>query len=292
MPGSILAEVTSDNTASGAILTAVFPVLIFIVVAAILYMRFSRPHRRVPARAAVAPGTVSHEVPDPDTARAAAVAAGLPTAAGGGAAEGAIEPAGGPRKAVAEAAAAAKESVADAATAAKEAAAGATGAAAESAAEAGGAARESAAKAAGAARESAADDGPSTYLAGTPTRRKPEAPTRTSPAGPGGPGQGCAGRRRAGRSFGGRHGGRRVTQATSALPGHGSAQLGVPVGGRRPARLVARSLFLLTKPRIIELLLVTTVPTMLLAKRGLPVAVAARGHAARRRARGRLAPTP
>ncbi len=61
-----------------------------------------------------------------------------------------------------------------------------------------------------------------------------------------------------------------MTQATSALPGHGSAQLGVPVGGRRPARLVARSLFLLTKPRIIELLLVTTVPTMLLAKRGLP----------------------
>jgi protoheme IX farnesyltransferase len=33
---------------------------------------------------------------------------------------------------------------------------------------------------------------------------------------------------------------------------------------------VARALFLLTKPRIIELLLVTTLPTMLLAKRGLP----------------------
>jgi protoheme IX farnesyltransferase len=61
-----------------------------------------------------------------------------------------------------------------------------------------------------------------------------------------------------------------VTQATSALPGHGHAQLGFPVGGRRPVRLVARSLFLLTKPRIIELLLVTTVPTMLLAQRGLP----------------------
>jgi heme o synthase len=61
-----------------------------------------------------------------------------------------------------------------------------------------------------------------------------------------------------------------VTQATSALPGHGQAQLGVPAGGRRPVRLVARSLFLLTKPRIIELLLVTTVPTMLLAQRGLP----------------------
>jgi heme o synthase len=40
--------------------------------------------------------------------------------------------------------------------------------------------------------------------------------------------------------------------------------------GRRPVRAVARSLFALTKPRIIELLLVTTIPTMLLAQRGLP----------------------
>ena len=63
-----------------------------------------------------------------------------------------------------------------------------------------------------------------------------------------------------------------MTQATSALPGHGHAQLGVPTGGRRPVRLIARSLFLLTKPRIIELLLVTTVPTMMLAQRGLPSA--------------------
>ena len=44
------------------------------------------------------------------------------------------------------------------------------------------------------------------------------------------------------------------------------------LAGRRPVRLVARSLFMLTKPRIIELLLVTTVPTMLLAQRGLPSA--------------------
>jgi len=52
-----------------------------------------------------------------------------------------------------------------------------------------------------------------------------------------------------------------VTPATEALPA---------VAGRRSARVVARSLFALTKPRIIELLLVTTVPTMLLAQRGLP----------------------
>ncbi|HSZ47844.1 MAG TPA: heme o synthase [Streptosporangiaceae bacterium] len=42
--------------------------------------------------------------------------------------------------------------------------------------------------------------------------------------------------------------------------------------GRRSAAVIARSLFQLTKPRIIELLLVTTLPTMLLAARGLPSA--------------------
>jgi protoheme IX farnesyltransferase len=40
--------------------------------------------------------------------------------------------------------------------------------------------------------------------------------------------------------------------------------------GRRTIGLVARSLFMLTKPRIIELLLVTTVPAMMLAQRGMP----------------------
>ena len=65
-----------------------------------------------------------------------------------------------------------------------------------------------------------------------------------------------------------------MTQATTTLHGRGHpampGQARIPPGGRRPVRLVARSLFLLTKPRIIELLLVTTVPTMLLAQRGLP----------------------
>jgi heme o synthase len=56
-----------------------------------------------------------------------------------------------------------------------------------------------------------------------------------------------------------------VTQATTALAGQG-----VELPARRSVRLVARSLFLLTKPRIIELLLVTTLPTMLLAQRGVP----------------------
>jgi len=56
-----------------------------------------------------------------------------------------------------------------------------------------------------------------------------------------------------------------VTQATGTL--------GPPeaVGtSRRPARLIVGSLFQLTKPRIIELLLVTTLPTMMLADHGVP----------------------
>jgi heme o synthase len=55
----------------------------------------------------------------------------------------------------------------------------------------------------------------------------------------------------------------------------GSTAVGSTAGdtqpaGRRSFRVIVRSLFLLTKPRIIELLLVTTLPTMLLADRGLP----------------------
>jgi len=46
----------------------------------------------------------------------------------------------------------------------------------------------------------------------------------------------------------------------------------MPVTRRRSVRAVSSSLLALTKPRIIELLLVTTIPTMLLADRGLPPA--------------------
>jgi heme o synthase len=71
-----------------------------------------------------------------------------------------------------------------------------------------------------------------------------------------------------------------VTQATGAL-GPGGTDTRIPAspagdpGGtasprRRSATVIARALFLLTKPRIIELLLVTTLPTMFLADRGLP----------------------
>jgi protoheme IX farnesyltransferase len=66
-----------------------------------------------------------------------------------------------------------------------------------------------------------------------------------------------------------------VTQATSALPDAAIRQAAADgrdssLVRRRSVRLIARSLFALTKPRIIELLLITTLPTMLLAQRGLP----------------------
>jgi len=61
---------------------------------------------------------------------------------------------------------------------------------------------------------------------------------------------------------------------TAASPADAPGALGPPratrPAGRRSARAFARALVALTKPRIIELLLVTTVPTMLLAQRGLP----------------------
>ena len=64
-----------------------------------------------------------------------------------------------------------------------------------------------------------------------------------------------------------------MTQATGAIePGLAEPGESLLPGGRRSARLIARSLFLLTKPRIIELLLVTTLPTMFLAERGVPSA--------------------
>ena len=40
--------------------------------------------------------------------------------------------------------------------------------------------------------------------------------------------------------------------------------------GRRPVRQLVSAYVALTKPRIIELLLVTTVPAMILARRGMP----------------------
>jgi len=48
VPRLIFAAVTPDNTPHGYNWTFAFPMLLFIVVALILYVLFSRPHRRVP----------------------------------------------------------------------------------------------------------------------------------------------------------------------------------------------------------------------------------------------------
>ncbi len=65
-----------------------------------------------------------------------------------------------------------------------------------------------------------------------------------------------------------------MTRVPSAFPVAATAAVGrAQPGGpppRRSPRVVGAALVALTKPRIIELLLVTTVPTMLLAQHGLP----------------------
>jgi hypothetical protein len=99
VPGSILAAVTPDNTPGGAVLTFAFPLGLFIVVAVALYLRFARPHRRVPEALAPAQASPAVAPPAPGIARGASVAAGLPTAVGSGGAESPVEPAGGVRKA-------------------------------------------------------------------------------------------------------------------------------------------------------------------------------------------------
>lgn len=50
MPGVVLAAVNPDNTPHGYNWTFAFPMLLFIVIALILYALYSRPHRRVPSR--------------------------------------------------------------------------------------------------------------------------------------------------------------------------------------------------------------------------------------------------
>ena len=49
---AVVAAVTPDNTPHGYNLTFAVPVALFAVVAVALYLLFSRPHHRIPARAA------------------------------------------------------------------------------------------------------------------------------------------------------------------------------------------------------------------------------------------------
>ena len=71
MPGLILAGVSPDNTPSGYYWTFLFPMLLFIIIAAVLYMLFSRPHRRVPVRPVTSAGG---SVASAEIAQTAAVA--------------------------------------------------------------------------------------------------------------------------------------------------------------------------------------------------------------------------
>jgi len=87
----ILAVVNPDNTPHGYNLTFAFPMLLFIVIMGILYLLFSRPHRRIPARALTLPARTSAP-PGATAAESAAVAGGLTVAAGGGIAETHLEP--------------------------------------------------------------------------------------------------------------------------------------------------------------------------------------------------------
>jgi hypothetical protein len=52
----ILASAITDNTPNGYYWTFLFPMLLFIFIGTILYLLFSRPHRRIPARAIRYPG--------------------------------------------------------------------------------------------------------------------------------------------------------------------------------------------------------------------------------------------
>jgi hypothetical protein len=101
VPGSILAQATSDNVPGGAILTFAFPIILFAIIGAVLYfLLFARPVPRVPAER-VSLGAATRWAPGPAATHGAAVAAGMPTASGGGSAESAAEPHGAKRDALA-----------------------------------------------------------------------------------------------------------------------------------------------------------------------------------------------
>ena len=95
MHATVLASVYANNE-GGSYLTFAFPIILFAVIATILWvLLFTRPLPRVPPRRVAA----AHAgPPGPAEARAAAVASGMPTAAGGGSAESAAEAAGAHRE--------------------------------------------------------------------------------------------------------------------------------------------------------------------------------------------------
>lgn len=85
MHALILAVINPDNTPHGYNLTYAFPMLLFIVVALVLWALFGRPHHRVPARPlSLGP---SSRARDAGTAKAADASAEQPPAGGNGASQ-------------------------------------------------------------------------------------------------------------------------------------------------------------------------------------------------------------
>jgi hypothetical protein len=94
----IVAVIDPANTPHGYNWTFAFPMLLFIVIAVILYALFSRPHRRVPARRISAVAAASGAVTSSHAEASGAPAAASTTAAAAGpaaesASDGAASPA-------------------------------------------------------------------------------------------------------------------------------------------------------------------------------------------------------
>jgi hypothetical protein len=100
--GLIYAPTQSGWSLSASMLSWAFPMALFIVVATVLYLQISQPPRPVPGHKDLVPALAGP--PDHGTARAMSAAAGMSTAAGGGAAPLAAEPHGAPGAADAAAA--------------------------------------------------------------------------------------------------------------------------------------------------------------------------------------------
>ena len=89
MPAVIAAATGSDWNAGGSLFTFYFPVGLFVVVATILYLLFSRPHRRVPAQRGLAAAYAGEATPAAPQRVRTAPAGGAPAAEASTAAAGA-----------------------------------------------------------------------------------------------------------------------------------------------------------------------------------------------------------
>jgi hypothetical protein len=79
---ALIAGVTPDNTPGGYNWTYLFPMLLFIVIALVLWAQFGRPHQRVPTRR-ISLGLSSGAPDRRRGAHAASAVGGLSTAPGG-----------------------------------------------------------------------------------------------------------------------------------------------------------------------------------------------------------------